>query len=146
MHKKLKIILAAIAYMIIAQIINTASAMMTMNYYLDPNYFAVWSKVMMPTAGPPPIEFTLYSIVFVFITGLIYSFVYSKAMVLFKTKSTVKKGLKYGFVLFLLAGIPFFFSMYLMINLPLELLLSWLVVDGLLVYLIGGIAIAKIMK
>ena len=142
----MKIITAAIAYVIIALIINTVSAMLTMSYYLDPNYFEVWSKLMMPTAGPPPAEFTYYSIAFSFIAGLIYSFVYSKAMVLFKTKSALKKGLKYGFGLFLLAGIPFFLSVYLLINLPLGLLISWLIFNGLIQYLLGGIAIAEIVK
>jgi len=105
----------------------------------------VWSKIMMPGAGPPPVQFYYYSIAFSFIAGLIYSFVYSRINTAFKGNA-IQKGLKYGFGLFLVAGIPFFFSMYLLINLPVGLLISWLFIEGLVTYLIAGIVIAKIVK
>jgi len=142
----MKIILAAIAYVVIGKIVNTLSAMLTMSYYMDPNYFAVWSKIMMPGPGPPPAEFTYYGIAFAFISGLIFSYIYTKVSSVIKDKGWMQKGLKYGFGVFLIAGIPMFLSMYLLINLPLELLVEWMIVDGLIVYLLCGIAVSKIMK
>lgn len=141
----IRIIIAAVAYMIVGYVMHTLSAIATMNYYLDPNYFSVWSKIMMPQAGPPPIEFTYYSLAFTFIVGIIYSYIYSRISSFFKTKNTVRKGVKYGLALFLIAGIPAFLSLYLLINLPVGLLIAWLMVDNLLTYLIGGIVIAKII-
>jgi len=141
-----RIILAAIVFMIIAQIIHTLSTILTMDYYYNPAYFLIWSKIMMSIEGPPPAEFYYYSLAFAFITGLIYSFIYSRIRVFFKQKSALRKGLKYGFALFLIAGIPSFFTMFLLINLPFELLISWLIFDSLIAYLIGGMAIAKIVK
>ena len=141
-----KIILGAIAYLIIAQVLHFASIFLTMDYYLDSNYFGVWSKTMMPAAGAPPMEFYYYSIAFGFVVGLIYSYIYSKVSDFMKAPTVVKKGLKFGFAIFLIAGIPFFFTMYLLINLPLGLLLYWLFIDGLLTYLLGGLAIAWIQK
>jgi len=142
----MKIILAAIAYVVIGKIVNTLSAMLTMSYYMDPNYFAVWSKIMMPGPGPPPAEFTYYGIAFAFISGLIFSYIYTKVSSVIKGKGWMQKGLKYGFGVFLIAGIPMFLSMYLLINLPLGLLVDWMIVDGLIVYLLCGIAVSKIMK
>ena len=140
-----RIILGAIAYLVIGLIMNTVSSLLTMDYYKNPNYFAVWSKVMMPGQGAPPATFYYYSVAFLFIVGLIYSFIYGKVKGLLKG-TTILKGLRYGFALFLMAGIPFFFSLYLLINLPLSLLIYWLVIDGLLTYLLGGIAIAWLNK
>ena len=132
--------------MVIAFVMHTLSSILTMDYYTDPNYFPVWSNIMMPGEGSPPAEFTYYSLGFAFIIGLIYSYIYSRINKIFKIKSAVKKGLKYGFAIFLIAGIPFFLTTFLLINLPLSLLIYWLIIDGLLTYLIGGIAIAKIIK
>ncbi len=146
MSMPVKIILAAIAYVVIGKIVNTLSAMLTMSYYMDPNYFAVWSKIMMPGPGPPPAEFTYYGIAFAFISGLIFTYIYTKVNSVIKDKNWMQKGLKYGFGVFLIAGIPMFLSMYLLINLPLELLVEWMIVDGLVVYLLCGIAVSKIMK
>ncbi|MFH0711344.1 MAG: hypothetical protein V1944_02085 [Candidatus Aenigmatarchaeota archaeon] len=142
---KVRILLAAIAYVVISQVIHTVSSMLTMSYYTDPTYFPVWSKAMMPAAGPPPTEFYLLSIGFVFIVGLIYSLIYEKVKGIMKG-TAFNKGLKYGLALFLMAGVPFFFSMYLLINLPVALLIEWLLVDGLVMYLLGGIAIARLNK
>jgi hypothetical protein len=140
-----RIILGAIAYLVIAMVMNTVSSLLTMDYYKDPNYFAVWSKVMMPAEGAPPATFYYLSVTFLFIVGLIYSYIYGKVKGILKGK-VMCKGLWYGFGLFLIAGIPFFFSLYLLINLPLSLLIYWLVIDGLLTYLLGGIAIAWLNK
>jgi hypothetical protein len=141
----LRVFLGAIAYLVIAQVLHTVSSMLTMNYYIDASYFAVWSKVMMSAAGPPSMEFYYYSLAFSLIIGLIYSYIYTEIKNFMKG-TVVKKGLKYGFAIFLIAGIPFFLSNYLLINLPLNLLVYWLVFDGLLTYLLGGIAIAWLNK
>lgn len=146
LSKPAKIILAAIIFMAAAQVIHTLSGFLAMSYYADPNYFLVWSKIMMPVAGAPPAEFFYYSVLFAFITGLIYSYVYSKISSVFKVKSFVQKGIRYGFVLFLVTGIPAFLTMYLMINLPLELLITWTIVDTLFCYMVGGIVIAEIVR
>ena len=140
-----RIVLGAIAYLVIAQVLHTVSTMLTMNYYLDPNYFAVWSKIMMPTAGPPPMEFYYYSLGFGLIIGIIYSYIYANVKNIMKG-TVIKKGLKYGFAIFLMAGIPSFLSIYLLINLPLGLLVYWLIIDQLLTFLFGGVAIAWLNK
>lgn len=141
-----KIILGALAYVVIAFAISTLSSYLTMSYYTDPNYFAVWSKIMMPGAGPPPSSFYYYSITFGFIGGLILSFIYSRVQGIFKNKSMMQKGLRFAIGMILVSGIPFFMNMYLLINLPLGLLISWLIFNGLLVNIFAGIAIAKIFE
>ena len=140
-----RVFLGAIVYLIIGQVMHTVSSILTMDYYTDPNYFAVWSKIMMPGMGPPPTEFYVYSILSSFIVGLIYSYVYVRVKEIMKG-TAMKKGMKYGLAIFLMAGIPFFLSVYLLVNLPLGLLVYWLIIDGLLTYLLGGMAIAWLSK
>jgi hypothetical protein len=140
-----RIILGAIAFLVVAQVLHVISTMLTMSYYTDANYFAVWSKIMMPAEGAPPMSFYYYSLAFGFITGMIFSTIYSKRRETFKG-DILHKGLTYGFGLFLVAGIPYFLTTYLLINLPLGLLAYWLIIDGLLTYLVGGIAIAWLNK
>ena len=138
-----KLILAAIAYTIVAQVIHTLEAFATMGYYSDPAFFAVWSKVMMPGPGAPPASFYIYSLVFGFITALIVGYGYG--MVKSAIPGTgMRKGINYGLFLFFIVGIPYFLSTYLLINLPLGLLVTWLV-SGLIIFAFGGIIFWKLL-
>jgi len=142
--KILRIIVAGILFAIVSQIIHLIEAYATMNFYTDPIYFGVWSKIMMPNAGPPPNEFYYYSIILGIISGIIYSVVYLIIKKSLSGKTIVKKGLYFGFLLFLI-GIPGFLSMYLLINLPTLLLVYW-TITSLIIYLISGPIIALINK
>jgi hypothetical protein len=141
--KAFKIIIAGIVFAIIAQVIHTVESMATMNFYTDPTYFGVWSKIMMPAHGAPPMEFYIYSIIFSFITGIIYAIVYSMISKSIPGKTVFNKGLNFGFFLFFIA-IPWSLTMYLLINLPAMLLTIW-AITGLLINLIFGIIIAKLI-
>jgi uncharacterized membrane protein YagU involved in acid resistance len=131
--------------MIIAQVIHTIEASLTMSYYTDPTYFSVWNKIMMPKAGPPPTEFYYYSLVFSFITGLFFTIVYKVVEKSVPGKSLLNKGLIYGLLIWLVAGLSGSLSMVLLVNLPVDLVAYW-TVSGLIVNLLAGVAIAKIIK
>ena len=145
MAKAWKIILAAIVFMIVAQVIHTIESMLTMNYYTDPAYATVWSKIMMPTAGPPPTEFYYYSLTFIFITGLFFTVVYTVFEKSVPGNTFVKKGLMYGLLMWLVGGLSGSLAMVLLINLPIDLIAYW-TVSGLIIDLLAGIAIAKIVS
>jgi hypothetical protein len=143
--KAWKLILAAIVFLIISQVIHMIEAQLTMNYYTDPAYFSVWSKIMMPTAGPPPAEFYYYSWIFTFIGGLIFAGIYAVIEKGIPGKTIVKKGMIYGLLIWLITGISASLTMVLLINLPIDLIAIW-AVTGLIINLIAGIAVAKIVK
>jgi len=140
-----KILLAVILFVVISEIIHTAESFLTMNFYTDPNYFAVWSKVMMSTAGPPPVSFYYYSIVFTFISGLIFVYVYTLVKSVIKAKVNWQIGARYGIGIWVVAGIPWTLTTYLLINLPPFLLIYWNI-SSLIVYVLAGIVAAKILK
>ncbi len=138
-------LLAAICFAVMAQVIHTAGAFLAMSYYTDPAYFPVWSKLMMPANGAPPAEFFLLSIVFSFIEAIMFAGAYSVLMKAIPGKGTIMKGMNYGAILFLVAALPGTLSMSLLINLPVELLGMW-AIENLVVLLLGGIIIAKLVK
>ena len=140
-----RIIIATIVFAIVSQVVHTVESMLTMDYYMDEAYFQVWSKLMMPTAGPPPTEFYIASITSAVIIALIYAAAYDIIKGSLPGKTTMKKGLQYGIMLFVLVQIPGLLGMYLLINLPVLLLVYW-AIGSLAILLIGGIVIAKIVK
>jgi hypothetical protein len=140
-----KIILAAIVFMIISQVIHTIESMATMDYYTDQTYFSVWSKIMMPNEGPPPAEFYYYSLIFAFVGGLIFTGVYTVVEKGIPGNTVVKKGIYYGLLVWLLAGITGSLAMVLLINLPIDLIVYW-TVTSLIINLLAGVAIARIVK
>ncbi|MBI5159483.1 hypothetical protein HY992_05165 [Candidatus Micrarchaeota archaeon] len=139
------IALSAVAVAIISQVIHTIGAIATMSFYLDPAYFPVWSKIMMPGPGAPPTEFYLLSLASSFITGLLYAGGYSLLIKAIPGKTFFTKGLNYGALLFALASIPFTLSLVLLINLPIPLIIEW-AAENMLILLLAGVAIAKLVK
>lgn len=139
-----KLFLAAIVFMIVAQVVHTIGAVVTMDHYLDSKYFSVWSKMMMPKAGPPPAEFFYFSIAFGFIAALIYTYAYAVLRKAIPGKDYLNKGLSYGSLIFLIGTVPGSLSLILLINLPMMLIITW-AVEGLVIALVGGVLIAKIV-
>ncbi len=137
-----KIGIFAVIMAIIAQIVRTGEAFATMNYYLDPNYWPVWSKIMMPGPGAPPAEFYYLSILFALVTWALFGIVYSMLGSAIKEKTPRKKGLVFGGLMFLIGGLPGSMSMYLLFNLPADLIAVW-TVTSLVLYLIAGIIATK---
>ncbi|HEU0051438.1 MAG TPA: hypothetical protein VFQ60_05295 [Patescibacteria group bacterium] len=139
-----RVLVSGILFTIISMIVRQIESILTMKYYLMPQYFGVWSKLMMPNAGPPPMSFFLISLLFSFITGIGLAIFFQ----------FIKEGLSRAFWprVFGFFGISFglgflFFSLttYLMINLPLALQASWLVSSAIVLFL-SGIVYAKIIK
>ena len=140
-----KIGISAIFFVVVAQIVHTLGAYAGMKYYFMEEYFPVWSKIMMPKPGPPPVAFTLLSIGLSLLTGLVYAIVYATLSFSVPGKTLIKKGLCFGLILFFVAGLPNLLSMVLLINLPIQLVLMW-VLESLLVTLSMGIFMAKVFK
>jgi hypothetical protein len=147
MYRKdaLKIIVAGIVFAIISFLVNNIVAMATMNYYMMPELFQVWSKVMMPIAGPPPASFMYLSFALSAIIGMLFAAVYMTIRSVFEGEPTLKKGYTFGFLAFLIGTLPGTFSMYLMINLPVGLL-AWWALSGLIVNVVAGIAVAAVAE
>jgi hypothetical protein len=87
----------------------------------------------------------LVSLAFSFISGLLFALVYALVKGSVPGKGWKNKGLMFGFLIFLIAGIPSMMSLYLLINLPPGLLLSWMLQSSL-TYLLVGLATARLVK
>lgn len=140
-----QILLASVLFTAIAQVIHTLGAWLSMPFYLDERFFDVWSKIMMPTAGPPPSSFYYLSLAFGFIASLIFVVAYYYINGCIKVNNTVLKGIYYGLILFALVGLTSALTMILLINLPIALVIYWMF-EGLVIYVLGGIVIAGLVK
>ena len=139
-----KIILVSIILLVIQMVIMNIEAFFDMKYYIMPQYFTVWSGLMMPNAGPPPIEFFIMSSLFSFLSALVLACVYE----CFKgslEKKFWSRVLGYTKLMALLSLIFAYLPMYLMINLPLGLIASWFI-SGILVIFLGTIVFVKVLK
>ncbi len=136
---------ATIVLVIVAQIIHSIEAYLTMGYYTMAEYFPVWSKIMMPVAGPPPMSFYLYSLGFGIVTWALFTMVYTAVGCCLPGKTEFNRGMVFGLLVFFVGTLPGALSMVLLVNLPLGLIGSW-VVSGLVLNLINGGLVSKIMK
>lgn len=140
-----RIFLAALLMAVVGQVIHMLSAGLGMGYYSDPEYVGVWSPLMMPIPEEgPPAYFFYYSLLFGFISAGLFAVVYSVLQRAVPGRGRAAKGLAYGLLVFLVAGIPGMLSLYLLINLPVGLIGLW-AVETLVVYLLGGMIVAGLV-
>jgi len=139
-----KVLTAGFVYLIIAFIIRQVEAILTMNYYTMPEYFGVWSKVMMPKAGPPPPSFFITSLLFSFLTGVGLAVFYDWI------KSLLPKDKWSRIFCFtcLITGLSFiFFSLtaFLLFNLPFMLLVWWFV-SSVIIFFLTAMVFVRVLK
>ena len=140
-----KTIIAAVVIVILAQIIHMVGVQIGMSHYINPAYYAVWSKIMMPEAGPPEASFYYLSILFGLITYLLFAGIYPILKESVPGDGAIQKGLIYGIIVFLLGSVAGYLAMYLLINIPAGLLLMW-AVESFIIYLLGGGVVGWINK
>ncbi len=121
-----KVIISGLIFTLISFILRQIEAVLTLKYYMMPEYFGVWSKVMMPSAGPPPASFMITSFIFTFVTGISIGLIYTYL------KDHLPKDKKRRIFYFadLMIGTSFVFftlPVYLLFNVPLGLLVSWFI-------------------
>lgn len=139
-----KLLLTSVIFTVVAFILHQIEAILMMKYYVDPQYFGVWSKVMMPSAGPPPPSFMITSLIFSFVTGVSVTLIY------YYLKGHLPKEERKRILYFadLMAATSFLFStlpMYLMFNVPVALLISWFI-SNFIILTIGSFVMVKIIK
>jgi len=139
-----KVAITSVIFTVSSFVIHQIEALLTMKYYLDPNYFGLWSKLMMPKAGPPPMEFMITSIVFSLVTGISVTLIYY-----YLKDHLPKEKMKRTFYFAdLMIATSFVFStlpMYLMFNIPVALLVSWFI-SNFVIVTFNSWVLVKIIK
>ncbi len=139
-----KIVLCGFLYTVFATVIHQIEAVITMKYYLMPEYFGVWSKLMMPSAGPPPANFFITSIIFTFGSGISIALVYGYIRNMLP-KSFWKRVLFFADLLIGTSFIFFTLPCYLLFNLPVQLLLSWFI-SGFIILVFTSFSLVKLIN
>jgi hypothetical protein len=139
-----KTMFVAVIYTVFATIVHQIEAVASLKYYMDPKFFGLWSKLMMPTAGPPPMSFMITTLILTFVTGI------SLALVYYYLRDMLPQGFWKRTFLFadLLIAMSFvFFTLpsYLLFNVPIALLVSWFV-SGFVILVAASYTFVKIIK
>ncbi len=139
-----KLFLCGLLYLVFATAIRQIEIILTMRYYLMPQYFGVWSQSMMPNTGPPPLNFIVTSSTFTFASGLSIGLVY------YYIRNLLPKQFWHRVTFFtdLMIGTSFIFftlPVYLLFNLPFQLLLSWFISSFIILFL-TSLTLVKIIK
>ena len=139
-----KVFLSGAIFTVISFVIRQVEALLTMGYYTDPQYFGLWSKLMMPSNGPPPAEFMITSLVFTFVTGVSLALIY---YYLRKHLPENKKQRIFYFADLMVAMSFLFFTLpaYLMFNIPVGILVSWFIAS-FIILLSASFIFVKIIK
>jgi hypothetical protein len=139
-----KVLLIGFLYTIIATVIRQLEVIWTMKYYTMPQYFGVWSKLMMPTAGPPPPEFMIMSIIFTFTSGMALTIIYYYLKE-YLPKGFWRRSTFFADVLISASFVFFTLPVFLLFNVPVALLGYWFVSTFIVIFL-TSILIVKIVK
>lgn len=139
-----KLGLVALIYTVVTTVFRQIEALVTMKYYLMPEYFGVWSKLMMPNAGPPPMSFFITSVIIALVSGI------SLGLVYYYIRDMLPKQFwkRVFFFADLCIGLGFIFftlPVYLMFNVPVGLLVSWFI-TGFVILVVTSFTFVKILK
>jgi hypothetical protein len=139
-----KVLLVGLLFTIVSTVVHNVEAALTMRYYLMPQYFGVWSKIMMPSSGPPPLTFFAISLIMTFTSGV------SLALIYYYLREYLPKGyvrrVSYFADLLAATSLVFFtLPVFLMFNVPLALLGSWFI-STFVTIVVASALMVKILK
>lgn len=139
-----KMFLTSIIFTVISFVLHQVEAIIDMRYYVSPQYFGVWSKLMMPSNGPPPASFMITSLIFTFVSGISITLIY---YYLKDHLPAEKKKRIFYFADLMIATYFVFFTLptYLMFNVPVGLLVSWFI-STFIIVLSASWVLVKIVK
>jgi len=120
-----KVAVAAVWYTAIALIFRQIEVAFTMGYYRDPAYTGLWSPLMMPDNGAPPLAFFLLSGLFTYVTGATLAAVFDFVKTVFG-KGSLSRIVGFTDIMVGLTIVFGFFPMYLLFHVPAGLLAWWL--------------------
>lgn len=138
-----KVLLLGFLFTIISVVVRQVEMSLTMGYYTDPRYFGVWSRLMMPVAGPPPAEFFIISTIATFFTGIAITIIY------YYLKEYLPKGYYHRSFFFadLLVATSFvFFTLptLLLFNVPWSLVAIWFV-SSFITIVVNSLLVVKVV-
>ncbi|MFH0773558.1 MAG: hypothetical protein V1922_04585 [bacterium] len=139
-----RVALVGVVYTIIATAVHQIEAIASLRYYMMPQYYGAWSKLMMPAVGPPPADFFITSTIITLTTGISLSLVY------YYIRDMLPKKAHERILLFadLMIGLQFIFftlPVYLLFNVPIELLISWFI-SNFLILVVTSFICVRIVK
>lgn len=138
-----KVILVGFLYTVISAVVRQLEMLWTLKYYMDPQYFGLWSKFMMPASGPPPAEFYILSTIISFTVGMSLTVIYYYLKD-YLPKGYVKRSFFFADLLIATSFVFFTMTSILLFNVPYGLLATWFV-STFVILVVTSLTIVKIV-
>jgi len=140
-----KVLAATASFAVIDSVLRQVEAFATMKYYLMPEYFTVWSTIMMPKAGPPGVAFFVAAFIGSLLGGLVMALAYYLLSENHLSGNIWQKAGQFTLKMNVILLVFSYYPMWLMVRLPLVLIISWFIA-GVVVVFLSALAFAKIFK
>lgn len=142
--KPFRVLTASIAFLIVAQVLHNIGSAISSSYFTHPQYYHLWNPLMISNSNAGfGIYFFVTNIAFGFISALLFVIVYT--VVGRGLNGGPEKGIHFGMLVFLVATVPGSLSLFLLLNLPGEIIVLW-AFQNLVLYVVGGLLIGIILE
>jgi hypothetical protein len=139
-----RVLIAAIAFLIVAQVLQNIGSLISSSYYTHPDYQHLWNPIMLSasTAGYG-VYFFVTNVAFGFISALLFVIVYT--VVGRGLNGGAEKGMHFGLLVFLVAVVPYSLSMLMLLSIPDIIIVLW-AFQSLVLYVVGGLIMGIILE
>jgi len=132
-----RIFIASIVFLVIAQLLHVGGIAISIDYYTHPNHYELWSPLLISFGNiNTGISFFFVNLGFGFLGAVVFVTVYTALGKALKG-SPVEKGVSFGLLVFLVTNLPGSMSMFLLLNIPVEIVILW-ILESFIIYLVGG--------
>ena len=133
----LRILSASLAFLVISQLLHVVGLFITMDYYGQADYYGIWSPLLISASNlNTGIPFFYTNMVLGFIGAVLFVVVFT---VLGRSLrgGAVESGMMFGLLVFLVAIVPDSFSVFMLLNVPLEIIIFW-TLESFIIFILGG--------
>jgi|GEM_PF-3003552 len=140
-----RIFIASIVFLVVAQLLHVGGIAISIDYYTHPNHYDLWSPLLISFGNiNTGISFFLVNLGFGFLGAVVFVLVYTELGKALKG-SPVEKGVSFGLLVFLVTNLPGSMSMFLLLNIPVEIVILW-VLESFIIYLVGGAFVGYVLR
>jgi hypothetical protein len=139
-----KVLIASLVFLLVGQVLHHIGVFVSRGYYSHPDYYFLWNPLMISlTDAGGGANFIVTSIALGFISALLFVIVYTVVGRGFEGGG--EKGIHYGLLIFIVATIPYSFSMFVLLDIP-EIIITLWAFQSLVLYVIGGLLTGIILE
>jgi hypothetical protein len=133
----LRILSASLIFLVISQLLHMVGLTISMDYYGQADFYGIWSPLLISTGNMTTgLSFFYVNIILGFIGAVLFVVVFT-VLVRGLKGGPAERGVLFGLLVFLVAIVPDSFSVFMLLNVPLEIIIFW-TLESFIIFLVGG--------